>query len=79
MHYIIINVENSRPFFFQYSLMNRNLKRSVFILNIFLYIINAVTATYDQFNASLQNKCINFFKKIQLKHPTDPKLLNGSV
>ncbi len=37
-------------------------------------ILNVFTVTFDQFNATLLNKSINFFKNIF----TDPKLLNGS-
>jgi len=38
-------------------------------------VINVFTVTFDQFNAYLLNKNINFFQ-INL---TDPKLLNGCV
>ncbi len=41
---------------------------------IFCNILN-VFVTFDQYNASLLNKSINFFK---IKLP-DPKILNGSV
>ncbi len=37
--------------------------------------MNVFTVTFDQFNASLLNKSINFFPK--KKSLTDPKLLNS--
>ncbi len=45
--------------------MNRKFKRTAFIWNTNLYIINVFTVTFDQFNASLMNKSINVFKKIK--------------
>ncbi len=44
---------------FQDSLMNKKLKRTVFIWNrLFCNIINVFIATFDKFNASLVNKNI---------------------
>ncbi len=45
---------------FQDSLMNKKLKRTVFIWNrlYFCNIINVFIATFDKFNASLVNKNI---------------------
>ncbi len=38
-------------------------EQHLFEIEIFCYIINGFTVTLDQFNASSQNKIINFFKK----------------
>ncbi len=43
--------------------MNRKFKITAFISIGFIYIINVLTATFDQFNASLLIKSINFLKK----------------
>ncbi len=57
----------------------------LFKIEILCNIINAFTYTFDQFNASLMNKCINFFKKKYIYiyiyilyiyiYLTDPKLV----
>ncbi len=54
---INIFVETVTHFIFQDSQMNRKFKRTAFIW-IFCIIINIVTVTFDQFNASLMNKSI---------------------
>jgi len=61
---------------FQDFLLNRKFKRTAFIIgkNVFFNCINVCTVTFDQFNASLLNKSINFFFKRKLN--TDLKLLN---
>ncbi len=46
------------------SLMNGKFKRTAFISNGNLYIINVYTVTFDQFSASLLNRSIHFFKKL---------------
>jgi len=47
-----------------YSLMNREFRRAdSFELEIFCNIINHLTDTFDQFNASLLNKIIISLKK----------------
>jgi len=38
-------------------------ERDLFEIEIFCNIIHIFTVTFDQFNASLLNKSINFFKK----------------
>ncbi len=46
-------------------LMNGSSKeQDLFGIVIFCNIINAFAVTSDQFNASLLNKCINSFKKM---------------
>ncbi len=45
--------------FVMYYLMNRKLK-TIFFIEIFCNNINVFTDTFDQFNASLQNKSIHF-------------------
>ncbi len=42
--------------------MNRKLQKDSIYLKWKYDIINVFTVTFDQFNASLVNKCINFFK-----------------
>jgi len=47
---------------FRDSLMNRSLKEQhLFEIEIFCNIINVFTFTFNQFNAPLLNKSINFF------------------
>ncbi len=41
--------------------MNR--KKKIYLKYILCNIINVFTVTFNQFNASLLNKSINFFKK----------------
>ncbi len=55
--------------------MNSKFKRTAFIWNKknFFNIINVFNVTFDQFDVSLLNKIINFWKN------PDPKLLNGSI
>ncbi len=63
----VFNDKINQFFFFQDCLMIRK----------FCKTINVFTFSFDQFNASLLNKSINFLKnKKTKKHPT---LLNGSV
>ncbi len=62
-----IFVETVMYFIFLDSQMNR---QHLFEIEIFCNIINVFTVTFDQFNASLMNKSINFFQ-INL---TDPRL-----
>ncbi len=50
-----------RDIFFFDSLMNTKLKRAAFVQNLTIYVF---TMTFYSFNASLLNKSINFFKKI---------------
>jgi len=60
-----VHVFGNRHFIFQDSLMNRMFKRTTFIWNIiFCYIRHVLTVTFDQFNATLQNKSIHFFPNI---------------
>ncbi len=49
--------------FFSQSSLNRKFKRTAFKIEIFCNIINVFTVTFDQFDASLLNKTINFSKK----------------
>ncbi len=51
----------------------------VYVCTVCIYcnIIHFFTLTFNQFNAAMQNKCINFLKK--KKKITDPKLLDSSV
>ncbi len=60
------------------SMLKKNiwdsLNRNLYEVEIVSNSINVFTATFDQFNASLLNKSINFFPK--KKSLTDPKLLN---
>ncbi len=52
--------------------MNRKFKQHklhLFDIEIFRNIIDVFSVTFDQYNASLLNKSINFFKK-------NPKLMN---
>ncbi len=50
-------------------------RTALFEIEIFCNIINVFTATFDQFNASLQKKSINFLQK----NLADLKLLKSSV
>ncbi len=43
--------------------MNRKFKRAAFEIETFCNIINVVTVTFDQFNASLLDKSTNLFPK----------------
>ncbi len=53
--------------------MNRKFKRKhLFDIEIYCNIINVFTVTFDQFNASLMNKSINF----NLKSPTETVAYN---
>ncbi len=63
---ITVNVEKKK----KWDSLNRNLYEVEIVSNG----INVFTVTFDQFNASLLNKSINFFPKKSL---TDPKLLNS--
>ncbi len=65
----------AKIFFFQDSLMKVQKEQHLFEIKIFCKIIKVVTVIFDQFNSSLLNKSINFFKK----NLTDPKRLNSSV
>ncbi len=56
---IIINAENSCAA--QYFCGNRDI---FYFSGYFCNIINVFTVTFDQFNASLINKSINFLKKV---------------
>ncbi len=40
--------------------MNKKLKNNIYIKQFICNIINVLTVTFDQFNASLQNKSISF-------------------
>ncbi len=65
-------IENLR---FQAASLQCDMKNSICLkYKIVCNIINVFTVTFDQFNVSLQNQSINFFKKI-----TDPKLLNDKI
>ncbi len=41
--------------------------------------INVFTVTFDEFNASMLNKRINFFQINKCINLTDQKVLNGNV
>ncbi len=66
---VVLNffVETVIRFFFQDSLMNRNLKSSIYLTFYNIIInINIFSVTFDQFSPSLLGKSINIFK-IKLK------------
>jgi len=47
-------------------MMNRKFKRTAFILNVFCNDYKCLKFTFDQVNASLLNKSINFFNFVLL-------------
>lgn len=53
----------------------RWIEHDLLAIEIFCNIIYVLTTNFDEFNASLLNKIINFFQKNQL----GPKLFNGRV
>ncbi len=65
----MLNIFVETDKFVQVSLINRKSSRTAFIRNGIVF-----TVTFDQFNASLQNKSIILLKKF-----TDPKFLNDNV
>ncbi len=65
---ITVNVEKKK-----WDSLNINLYEVEIVSNS----INVFTVTFDQFNASLLNKSINFFNFFPKKSLTDPKLLNS--
>ncbi len=74
-----IFVEIVIHFIFQDSLMNRKFKRTVFFeIEIVCNIVNVFTITFNQLNASLLNKSINFFQE-EKKYLSDLKLLSDSI
>ncbi len=63
---MLLNVflETDTSHFIQDSQMNRKSKRTAFIWNRHIFnIINVFNITFDQFNAAVMNKTINYLKK----------------
>ncbi len=76
--FIIINVERVEQVVLLNMFVKTVIKQYLFKIRIFCSILNVLTVTFDQFNASLLNKSINYFFILFLNLP-DPKLLKSSA
>ncbi len=64
-----IFVETVIHFIFQDSQMNSSKEQHLFEIEISCNIINVLTVSFDQFNVSLMNKSVPFFKKKKWPNP----------